>query len=446
MRVLIVDDHDLLRRGVKSLVMASGEGLEVCGEAVDGRDAIQKALQLRPDVITMDVTMPNLNGFESTREIHRLLPGSKIIMLSQHNSPETMRQALRAGASGYVVKSAISSELLKAIEMVRQGGSYFDDSVFAKTSAHIDTEQVLQVVTSNMSIAVTRCSRDLRYLWANQCYSDWIGRPLRDIIGRSIQEVIGDEAFTSLSGYFYRVLAGEKVSFEQPVRYHHIGLRWISCVYTPTLGSSGTPDGWVSVIVDITKHKEVEEALRQREWQWRTETVALTKLNDLSSHLWSAGTLKEGLEHSLDAVIEVLSADKGTVHLLDTVRGVLTITAHRGFGEEFLDYFAEVAPDSQSACGRCFRSSERVVIADTDVDPLFAAPYRDFAHRAGYRSVVSTPILDNQGELLGVFSAHFAKPQQPTAESLRLLDLYARQAANFVRRCQTKNATRQAAG
>jgi PAS domain S-box-containing protein len=255
LRILIVDDHDLLRRGVKSLILAGNEGLEVCGEAVDGRDAIQKAQQLKPDVITMDVTMPNLNGFEATREIRRLVPQSKIIMLSQHNSSETMRQALRAGASGYVVKSAISSELLNAIEKVRQGGSYFDDSVFAKTSAHIDTEQVLQVVTSNMSIAVTRCDRHLSYLWANQSYSDWIGRPLREIIGRSIQQVIGEQAFASLSGYFYRVLAGEKVSFEQKVHYQNIGPRWIFCVYSPTLDSTGTPDGWVSVIVDITRHK-----------------------------------------------------------------------------------------------------------------------------------------------------------------------------------------------
>jgi PAS domain S-box-containing protein len=441
LRVLIVDDHDLLRRGIRSL-LTTAKGLEVCGEAVDGRDAIEKAQQLKPDVITMDVTMPNVNGLEAAREIRRLLPDTRILILSQHNSSETMRQALRAGACGYVVKSAISSELLTALEKVRLGGTYFDDSLFAKSSAHIDTEEILQLVTSTMSVAVTRCTRDLRYLWANQSYSDWIHRPLREIIGYSIQEVIGPDAFASLAGYFYRVLSGEKVIFEQRVDYHTIGPRWISCIYSPTLDAAGTPDGWVSVILDITAHKQTEQALRQSEARLKTEASALSKLNDLSSRLWSARTLTTGLQEMLDAAIELVGADKGNVLLLDSHQRVLTIAAQRGFTHEFLDAFRAVSVEHDSACGRALRARERVVIEDVEADRAYAA-LLDIARVAGYRAVVATPMFGAAGDAIGMLSTHFREPQCPSEESLRRLDLYARQAADFIQRCNTETVLRQ---
>src|SRR5215472_2713391 len=100
-RILIVDDHEVVRQGLRALLMAKGE-VEICGEACDGREAIAKAEQLRPDAITMDISMPNLNGIDATREILRILPHTQIVVLSQHDSPEMMRQALHAGARGYI--------------------------------------------------------------------------------------------------------------------------------------------------------------------------------------------------------------------------------------------------------------------------------------------------------------------------------------------------------
>jgi DNA-binding NarL/FixJ family response regulator len=97
LRVLIVDDHDVVRRGVRSLLESH---CEVCGEAVDGRDAFDKACQLKPDVILMDVSMPHLNGLEATRLIRGVLPDCEVLILSQHDSPQIMREALKAGALG----------------------------------------------------------------------------------------------------------------------------------------------------------------------------------------------------------------------------------------------------------------------------------------------------------------------------------------------------------
>src|SRR5262249_1954599 len=95
LRILVVDDHEIVRRGVRALLSAS-EDYQVCGEAADGRDAIRQAQELKPDAIVMDVSMPNLNGFEATKEIKRILPETPVVIMSQHDVPEVMSLALRA--------------------------------------------------------------------------------------------------------------------------------------------------------------------------------------------------------------------------------------------------------------------------------------------------------------------------------------------------------------
>jgi DNA-binding NarL/FixJ family response regulator len=124
-RILVADDHEVIRRGVRAL-LASGKDCEICGEAVDGQDAVEKARQLRPDLIIMDVSMPNLNGLEATRAIRRTLPSTQILILTQHDSQEMMRQALNAGARGFVVKSSVAHDLLNAVEAAKRGESFFD--------------------------------------------------------------------------------------------------------------------------------------------------------------------------------------------------------------------------------------------------------------------------------------------------------------------------------
>jgi len=101
MRVLVVDDHEVVRRGVRSLLSQSS--YDVCGEAADGNDAVEKARQLKPDVIVMDVSMPTLNGLEATRLIRQEVPGSEVLIMSQHDSPAMIREAFKAGARGYVL-------------------------------------------------------------------------------------------------------------------------------------------------------------------------------------------------------------------------------------------------------------------------------------------------------------------------------------------------------
>lgn len=133
----------MVRRGVRS-VLSRESGIEVCAEAVDGHDAIAKASELRPDVIVTDISMPNLNGLDATREIRRILPDAHILVLTQHDLPEMMRQALQAGANGYVLKSAVATDLVAALKKVRNGQASFDPALHSSKQAIPASQEIPQ--------------------------------------------------------------------------------------------------------------------------------------------------------------------------------------------------------------------------------------------------------------------------------------------------------------
>jgi len=126
--VLLADDHEVLRRGLRALI-ESHPGWSVLGEASNGWKAIEMAMTLRPDVAVLDVTMPELNGLETTRKIHRIMPEIEVLILTVHESQEMLRQALLAGARGYVLKSDAGRELLKALEAVSQHQYFFSPRI-----------------------------------------------------------------------------------------------------------------------------------------------------------------------------------------------------------------------------------------------------------------------------------------------------------------------------
>src|SRR5580765_1159221 len=127
-KVLLVEDLTLNRSGIKALLEQSGE-VQVVGEAADGREAIKLAQKLNPDVVLMDVAMPELNGIEATRQIRKSHPRIHIIMLSIHADRQYIFESLRAGASGYVPKNAAVNELLAAIKSVLSGGTFLSSSL-----------------------------------------------------------------------------------------------------------------------------------------------------------------------------------------------------------------------------------------------------------------------------------------------------------------------------
>lgn len=130
-RVLIADDHTILRDGIR-LLLQSQPDIEVVDEAADGREAIDKAEDLKPDVVLMDIGMPGVNGLEATRHIKKNDPTTHVVVLTMYDTEEYILQILSAGASGYVLKRAASSELVSAIRAVHQGGSYLHPTITKK--------------------------------------------------------------------------------------------------------------------------------------------------------------------------------------------------------------------------------------------------------------------------------------------------------------------------
>ena len=127
-KVLLAEDHTIVRKGLRSL-LEKEIGIEVVGEAEDGREAVRKAEKLQPDVVVMDIAMPGLNGLEATLQIKKRFPEMKIIILTVHANEEYVLQTLRAGASGYLVKKAAPGDLIEAIQAVYKGDSFLSPSI-----------------------------------------------------------------------------------------------------------------------------------------------------------------------------------------------------------------------------------------------------------------------------------------------------------------------------
>src|SRR5437868_1886993 len=127
-RVLLADDHRILRKGVRMLIDSQPD-MEVVGEAKTGREAIEEARQLTPDVVIMDIAMPELNGIESTRQICDELKHVKVVALSMHRDSVYVREILRAGASGYLVKDSEDDDLVRAIRAVHRGEAFLSPAI-----------------------------------------------------------------------------------------------------------------------------------------------------------------------------------------------------------------------------------------------------------------------------------------------------------------------------
>ncbi len=126
-RILVVDDHPIVRHGLRTLLGGRPEW-EIIDEAEDGVEAVEKADRLKPDVVVLDVSMPRMDGLEACRRIRKSVPKSEVLIVTQHDSPQMMREALGAGARGYIVKSDAARDLLAALEAVSQHRSFISQN------------------------------------------------------------------------------------------------------------------------------------------------------------------------------------------------------------------------------------------------------------------------------------------------------------------------------
>ncbi len=182
----------------------------------------------------------------------------------------------------------------------------------AAESLWASSEQ-LRIVTDTMSAPVTRCSRDLLYVWVNGAYAQWLDRPPEEIAGHPIVDIIGASGLEFIRPYVERVLAGERVEYEDRVRFRGLGERWIHATYTPTFDNLGSIDGWVAVVIDVTQRKQLEQDL-------------ITTLNELERRLHERTALFEGAPTGImlvDAEGRILSANAQMERMFGYQRGEL---------------------------------------------------------------------------------------------------------------------------
>jgi DNA-binding NarL/FixJ family response regulator len=153
-RILLADDHDVVRRGLRDQLSAQN-GWEICGEASNGREAVQMAMKLSPDVAVIDLSMPELNGLEATRQIRRELPQTEVLIFTMHETEQLIREVLSAGARGYVLKSDAGRHLTSAVEALSHRRPFFTARVsealldaFLKSSAKEDEGSAFRTLTN----------------------------------------------------------------------------------------------------------------------------------------------------------------------------------------------------------------------------------------------------------------------------------------------------------
>lgn len=286
MKILIVDDHEVVRQGVSSLLRSNG-GYDICGEAADGREAIRQARELCPEVIVMDISMPNLNGLDATRSIREFLPHSEVLIMSQHDSPQVVHEAFEAGARGYVVKSSLARELLNAVAAVGRHQPFVDPKIstaqtlmpHAPRSPRQDS-----VLNRSLGSSENRGGTQITPLQQVVWLCDARGRNIWTSHGAATSPSEADNEGKE-TGWLHLVHPDDRRQAERS---------WAECLHTgtpyrqefryrmpdgtfrdfdsravPVKSGDGTIREWIGVNIDITDRKRVEMALRASEERTR---------------------------------------------------------------------------------------------------------------------------------------------------------------------------------
>ena len=212
--------------------------------------------------------------------------------------------------------------------------------------------------------------------------------------------------------------------------------RWLSTQVRPYRTMEDQIDGVVVTFTDVTKLKLAEQSLA-------SELRAMSRLQELSTKVMEANRLEGPLGAILDAAIELIGADFGSIQLYDEVSRTLRLVAHQGFPKSFLDSSAKVDSASGGACGVALAKCDRVVIEDVEREPA-SAQRQDEARAAGYRAVVAAPLCATSGKMVGVLAMHFRGPHQLSPSELRLVDICARQGADAISVHSLQQALREA--
>jgi PAS domain S-box-containing protein len=293
-RILIADDNEFVRHGIRAL-LGLRSNWEVCGEAVDGLDAVRQCQLLKPDIVLLDVTMPNFGGLEAARIIQKDVPHAKVLFVSQHDAAFMVQRSLEAGARGYIVKSELSQQLLAAVDgMIQEtevpvasaaepadgtAGTSSRQEKERMTAADHDPEGPAHASTHPQT-EVTQREKDTEFrimadiapamIWLSgtDTLRTYFNRPWLEFRGRTLEQDLGDgwtegihpeDRERCLGDYRSAVGARRPFKLEYRLRRADGKYRWVLSHAVPRLSDAGLFEGYVGSVMDITERRAAEE-------------------------------------------------------------------------------------------------------------------------------------------------------------------------------------------
>jgi PAS domain S-box-containing protein len=273
-------------------------------------------------------------------------------------------------------------------------------------------------------------NHDGKYVFVNEAAERAFQKTRSEVVGRCDEEIFPAETAAEFRAHDRQVLTsgvgGEVVETLQ----HSDGLHHSIVTKFPIPGPSGGPAMVGGIAIDITRRKQAEQALVALKDELAGQLADLWRLHGMSVRLSTTLELQPIMDEALRTAAAIEESDLGILSLHDPDQNALALRASLGFDDEFLNAVALV-PLGEGACGACFEKRQRVVVEDVETDHIFA-PFRELARRTGFRAVHSTPLITRSGKIVGVLSIYFRRPHRPSDRAMRLIDLCARQAADFI--------------